>query len=264
MPVASTSKHGRSFILTVLGMLLASQGRAQEGEVTVRLVSGRVLGGLVDERSSDETLWLRTQRKTSYLRRPVAWSQVDTVQAGEERLTKAQTLSRATPAPPDQPRPPRPPAQHIASYRPTIHPPRSLAIRAEVGNWDRDADPDGLLLWLRPENSQGEVTPVAGQVEIECWGLERRHGKPGGELTYIERWSRPITLADFAASGALLELPYGAINPLEQLSFNPYGLVRVRLSIPGGGTLDALLDGVRLKPATPVQDWQRVSELFPH
>ncbi|MGZ8901869.1 MAG: hypothetical protein ACXW3Z_17385 [Limisphaerales bacterium] len=249
-------------------LILIRPGLAQEAEVTVRLASGRVLQGLVDERSNEETLWLRRERKSSYLRRPIAWSQVVVASMGNEELTKDEILSRATAAPPDQPR-----ARHILA--PNVHPvgyypselahdpPRSLAIRAELGNWDGDAALDGLLLQLRPQNARGESTPVVGQVEIECWGLDLRHGKPGGELAFIERWSQPIALIDFTNEGALLKLPFGAVNPIERPVFRPWGLLRVRLSIPGSGMLEAMLDGVQLRPATPVQDWQRISELFP-
>lgn len=248
-------------------LLLAMARLSQAQEVQVQLNSGRQLSGLVDERSDDAILWLRTERKASYLRRPIAWSQIASVQQNDQPLGKEAVLALTSPALPDQPRRSAPgatvPAVGLREQRLLVEPPRWLSVHAEIGNWDRDAAADGLLLWLFPHGAQGEIIPVAGQVEIECWGLERRHGKPGGELTLVERWSRPIAPVDFLGSGALLKLPYGSVNPIEQLAFNPQGLVRVRLSIPGYDTLEAQLDGIRLRPATPVQDWQRVSELFP-
>jgi hypothetical protein len=268
MPIISHWALAHLPTSAVLLAALANPALARDSEIHVQLRSGRRLSGLVDERSDEALLWLRTERKSSFLRRPVAWTQITSMHRDGEPITKEAALALATlPTTLGQPRPRVPTASaQPADYRQDLlldGAPRSLAIRAEVGNWDRDHAPDGLLLWLQPQNEHGAVISIAGLVEAECWGLERRHGKPGGELTLIERWSQPVTPADFAANSALLKLPYGSTDPSEQLEFNPQGLVRVRLSIPGEGTLEAMLDGIRLRPATPVRDWQRVGDLFP-
>jgi hypothetical protein len=267
MPIVPPGALAHLLISAVLITALAKPCLARDSEVDVQLHSGRRLSGLVDERSDHGALWLRTERKSSYLRRPVSWAQIASIHLDGEAITQGYALALATPAPPVVPRLraslPNSPNVGDSHFLPTALTPCSLAIRAEVGNWDRDHAPDGLLLWLFPQNASGEVIPVTGQAEVECWGLERRNGRPGGELTLIGRWSQPVMPANFTANGAPLKLPYGSLNPIEQLEFNPQGLMRVRLSVPGYDTFEAQLEGIRLRPATPVQDWQRVSDLFP-
>jgi hypothetical protein len=81
--------------------------------------------------------------------------------------------------------------------------------------------------------------------------------KSGGDtLELVERWTRSIAPADMGPSGYRVRLPFGAIHP----ELSPdwlawwYGLVHVRLAVPGDGVFDDSRDGVHIRPGAPNRD----------
>jgi len=78
----------------------------------------------------------------------------------------------------------------------------------------------------------------------------------GDTLELVERWTRAIAPEDFGSSGVRLRLPFGAITPELQPNWtaSSYGLVHMRLAIPGQGVYEDSRDGVRVRPFAPNRD----------
>lgn len=136
-----------------------------------------------------------------------------------------------------------------------------LQLDASVANWDGDVEVDGLAVEVMPRAADGTVVPVAGTLEVELWGLQRREfwqaPRSGGDtLELIERWTRAVRPEEVGPSGVRALLPFGAVHPELQANWPAwwYGLVHVRLSVPGQGVFEASRDGVRLRPWSPVRD----------
>jgi hypothetical protein len=136
-----------------------------------------------------------------------------------------------------------------------------VAFDAAIANWDADVETDGVLIDVAPVDINRRVVPVSGTVEVELFAPQRRTldlaPQSGGDtLEVVERWTRAITPADFGPSGVRLRLPFGAITPELQPNWTAwhYGLVHVRLSIPGHGVFEDSRDGVRIKPFAPNRD----------
>jgi hypothetical protein len=75
-------------------------------------------------------------------------------------------------------------------------------------------------------------------------------------LELVERWTRSVNAADFGPRGVQVRLPYGAIHPELRPDWMAswYGLVHVRLTIPGHGVFEDSRDGVRIRPWAPNRD----------
>jgi hypothetical protein len=136
-----------------------------------------------------------------------------------------------------------------------------LSLDAYVASWDADVELDGIVVELAPLSNAGQLVPASATAEIELFAPQRRvfHHAPrsgGDTLELAERWTRAIGPGDYGPAGVRLRLPFGAVHP----ELDPdwlawwYGLVHVKLAVPGHGVLEASRDGVRLRPWAPNRD----------
>lgn len=265
--------------LVAAGLLPLSSANAGPGEVTVYVASGRQFRGQIDRQSGPRTLVLRSGGPGITLWRPIAWERIVAVQTDGKPLPVAALREavlagqargieepRATSSAPSsslptgsEAAPPSP--QSVSPQRQVLGPVTQIAFDAWVANWDADVEADGLLVELMPRAADGTIVPVSGTVEVELLGLQRRvfsqaPHSGGDSLELIERWTRHVRPEETGSAGIVLQLPFGAIHP----ELHPdwlawwYGLVHVRLSVPGQGVFDASRDGVRLRPWAPVRD----------
>ena len=130
-----------------------------------------------------------------------------------------------------------------------------------IANWDGDVEIDGLLVDVAPLDAYQDLIPVAATVEIELYAPQRRRFDEaplsgGDTLELVERWTRAVTPADFGPSGARLQLSFGAIHPELMPDWTAwwYGLVHLRLVVPGHGVFEDSRDGVRIRPWAPNRD----------
>ncbi len=277
---------GRMAAIGVMAALAfgAAGARAAEPQVVVDVASGRQFRGTLDSTSTADQLVLRTEQAGVTLRRSIRWGRV--VRATEDGMPVEiaelrgrvqgsgfkvqQELGDGERGARNRTALPRkiemrgePPAVFDEPVEEEAPLPRvaMLSFDAAIVNWDSDVETDGVLINIVPLDIYGSLAPVNGTVEVELFAPQRRileqAPQSGGDtLELVERWTRAITPADFGPSGARLRLPFGAITPELQPNWTAsyYGLVHVRLAVPGQGVFDDSRDGVRIKPFAPNRD----------
>lgn len=257
--------------------------------IAVDLASGRTFTAEVDPRTDSSELWLRSRRGGMTILRPVRWDRVVRARVGSDLLSGEQlrdiidTVRRATPVaePPDRaqanlvitgddlkgrsqpgPSPPSMPAAVSRNSVPRSSVPRnsvlprvrSLAIEANVANWDADVEVDGLLVRVYPLDGQGAVVPTRGTLEIDLTAQRTgvvRHPWP---FVRAGRWTRQVRRADFGPSGVVYRLPFQSKHPEFDLDLAAYGEVHARLSVPGQGTFEATGGTTRIRPSDLMRD----------
>jgi hypothetical protein len=238
--------------------------------VAVELASGRTPAGLIDARTDATLLWLRWERGTAAVSRPIEWDRVVKARiAGQEltgdefqRMVKAirRDMPPTKPAagntivikgPPGATAAAEPPASSAAPTTPRV---RSLTIDATVANWDAAPAVDGLLVRVYPLDAAGAVVPVHGSLEVELIGRSMGaviQSQPFARLAY---WSQPVRVVDFGVNGAVYRLPFQGTHPEYDTNVASQGAVLARLSVPGRGTFQATASTVRIRPYSAVRD----------
>jgi len=247
--------------LGVLGLCLialAAPLRAEDSRLTVKLASGREFTAHVDRRT-DDLLWLRFSSGNARVLRPIAWDRVvaaelegQDVPLAELRTVCARIKSSFKPVAESSPAESR---SQAAEAVPAV---ASIRIDAWVANWNADVEADGIYLQLQPVDDSGRLIPVTGTAEVELFAQRQRkfHEAPqsGGWMTeLIEHWSQRVEPEQIGTQGILLKLPFGAVHPDFSSGVDTFGLVHVRLVVPGSGVFEQSLDGVRLRNWSPVR-----------
>ncbi len=174
-------------VLLAIGLLIgAIIGKPAQAEpVMVSMHTGRTVSGEVDSRSNAQALWIRSSQENISVAVAIAWEHVEHVEWKEQRLTSAQFAERVeqlqtaeTTAMFLAPRPlkiARTAKKHSGDSLDS--PPQVVAIDvyAELRNWDRDVEPDGIELFVAPLDAWGHLVPVKGNLMVELTGY--RHGR---------------------------------------------------------------------------------------
>lgn len=245
------------------GILCSAIGQlhAEDRMLTVRLASGRDFTASVDART-DEMLWLRFSSGGGHILRPIAWERVVAAQLDgkDVKITELRGLCARLKS--DAPaKEILPPAVAVAKPKqppgaPTI---AYIRIDAWLANWDADVETDGICVQLQPRDENGDLVAVSGSGEVELFAARRRkyHEAPqsGGWMTeLVQRWTERVDAPQIGPSGILWRLPFAAVHPEFSSGVDDWGLVHVRLVVPGSGVFEQSLDGVRLRNWSPVRD----------
>ena len=256
------SLHNRYPVLSaILCLALMSHSlHAEDRLLSVKLRSGREFTAHVDKRT-DELLWLRFSGGGGSILRPIAWERVvaaeldgETVELNELWAICAELKSGA-PVPEPLPAP-----AAAAPAQPLVVPAvASIRIDAWLANWDADVETDGICVQITPVDENGQVVSVSGTAEIELFAARQRkyHEAPqsGGWMTELaQRWSEVVKPEEIGPSGIVLRLPFAAVHPEFSSGVDNFGLVHVRLTVPGSGVFEQSLDGVRLRNWSPVRN----------
>jgi hypothetical protein len=247
----------RGMLLIVGSLLLPVGVHAAEATVAVQLTSGRSFTGTLDSRTDDQRLWLRWRIGDVELQRPIGWERIEKAELNGDAIELAELQARAADlATPgritplrtlpdnDRSRPePRPAA-------PIVH---SVRCDAWLANWDADANFDGLLVQIEAQDQNGQTLLVQGTVEAELVTIDYQpaylNSTSGGRVpTSLGRWTQ---LWD---SRQNLRLELQGRDPQRDGSLSRYGLLKVRVTIPGSGVFEQQLDGLRMRPFMPVQN----------
>jgi hypothetical protein len=257
---------------------------AEAPEIVVQLASGRQFRGVLDPSSTAQQLVLRADLGGITLRRPIQWERIVRLavagqpadvaalkklaeqnraqqsgvrgQGEAAKSLKRRIELRGSDVPQDET------AKSQASQE---LPPQRVAMvtfDAAIANWDADVETDGLVVDVFPLDLNRYIVPSNGTLEVELFAPQRRKEldlapRSGGDtFELVDRWTRAVTPEDFGTSGARLRLPFGAIHPELQPNWTAsyYGLVHVRLAIPGQGVFEDSRDGVRIRPWAPNRD----------
>lgn len=254
----------RHLLIMIAVIIAAVPSVGAEEPVFVWLQDGRMLAGHVDARTDEERLWLRSSSATFVLTTSVAWTNIDAASVDGQKLSAEQLQHRA-----DDLKSPVP-ADHLqlgvrALNEPVMNLPRpllnradatrvaSLAVEARVANWDRDAEVDGVEIRVLPRNIFGEVVPASGQLLVELTGRNRLPIRDQQAFPRLGRWSMRVEANDFAAHGAVFQLPFRNTRPDAEPVLELHALVEATFIVFGQGRFDAEAP-VYVRPFNPLRD----------
>lgn len=135
----------------------------------------------------------------------------------------------------------------------------ALNIEAYLGNWDRDAELDGLIVHLYPVNARGQIVPVDGQVEMRLVGqkyreLDARGRNDRRQFPELEEWNERVRKSDFGPNGAVVLLEFRRIRPEFHTQIADHALLTGTLGVSGQGRFDASAVDVSIRPLSRFRD----------
>lgn len=243
-------------LLFVAGTLLwSSHVQAGDAKVSVQLDSGREFAGVLDSRTDNEKLWLRWTVGDVQLQRPIAWERIKSVERDgvpiEVKELQEQAAKIATPGRTTRLRRASTDAlpRRTLAVSPVV---RSIQCDAWLANWDSDAAFDGLVLEIVALDELGESVAAQGTVEAELATIDYQpaylNSSSGGRAaTSLGRWSQ-----NWHTQKLCLELQ--GRDPQRESNLSRYAVLTVRVTIPGSGVFEQRIDGLRMRPFTPVQN----------
>ena len=256
-------------------------GQDQQGEepVSVEVVGGRTFAGQLDARTDPAQLWLRSQRGSAVLLRPIRWDRVVQARVAGQDLSAEEFRQIVNEVKPDAAAEKKTPAKQgrivvkrstksggflsvtgtAAGRLPKRTPVRSLAIDAMVANWDADVEVDGLLVHVYPLDGTGVVVPARGTLRFDLTGQQDGRFKRWQTFRTLGRWSRQVRVEDFGPQGAVYRLPFQGVHPEFDHTVAPRGALHARLSVPGQGTFETTESMVRIRPYSSVRDELQLS-----
>lgn len=270
MKAVNSSVKISNVLVVTLVTLVTSISRADE--LSVELVSGRHFTGQVDPRTDDETLWLRYGSHNITVLRPILWKRVVNAQH-EGRDVNVDALAELaqqikTPPPENQPtidRLSQPRASstsfaeqagHALAASPRVH---SVAFDTFIANWDSDVEADGLVVRIYPVGGDGRVLPINGSVAVDLTAIRTTsfYGHPRGRGQVVDKigtWTKAVRADSSSNRGLEFRLPFQARHPEFATDIGSYGLVHIRLVVPGHGVFEASQDAVRIRQFAPLRD----------
>jgi hypothetical protein len=217
--------------------------------IELQLSSGHRVAGTVDERTDAEMVWLKREIGGVTL-----WSGFSLSRVASWIATDNGDQSRSSDAPVADTS-----ISLNANVPATVYEVTSLEIVAGLGQWDSDAPPDGLQLWVRPLDSWGWSVPVHGNIDVKL--LAQRRPWRGGmiprrepQFVELERWTVTLRSTDFGPDGAPLRLAFRKFVPDREFDILPLALVTARLNIAGVGSFDASAPDVYIRSSSRIRD----------
>ena len=259
-------------ITLALLCLAISVSNAQE-TITVKLTSGRSFTGMVDQQTDNDRLWLRYGTNGTTVIRPIAWERVVQATHNGTNIDSPEVIDLAinlkSSAPPREFFASRSNTSNDANAGIETHSDRASTLDAKVasvdfdaviGNWDRDVEVDGIVINIIPVSTMQELVPVNGTLTVSLTALVSRSFQEvprgrGQVPTQIARWSKVIKASEFEPSGVNVRLPFQRTNPEFDTDSHTYGLVNVKLVVPGQGVFESSLDAMRIRPFAPTRDY---------
>jgi hypothetical protein len=247
---------------------LAVASADEPPRVTVELASGRSFTGAVDTATNDRELWLRLDAPSGALLRPIDWDRIkkatlgdadwsaDELRARVEELRSEHPLVGAIRQRPGVRQSPPPPRRETEIRKKEPAHVRSLAIEASTGNWDADAEQDGLVVRVMPLDADDRIVAADGVLEVRLVGVS---GEPRPSPTnrarardtqrpIIGHWTVAISADQFGPYGAVVKLPFQAIDPQIDPHLRSLSTVQADFAVAGQDVFFARAELVRLRP----------------
>jgi hypothetical protein len=262
-------------LLTSLGLLCfafalfsraAQAADAPSRALTLETSDGRELTGTMDERTDDDTLWLRMEEDGISLSIPVAWNKLVQSSAGGEQIAvdelrrRRNELALAGPKLSALETPVPEVVVQAAFMAPRTPRVRNLEIvAAGLVNLDRDVEPDGLAVTIVAVGFDGAPVAVRGSLRAELHGERRSVEDPAPRFEELGRWSERVRSEDFVEGAATYCLPFRSVAPEWEFDVVPDAVLTVQLSATGHGNYSASAP-VALRHFNPLRDelqqWQ--------
>lgn len=277
-----------AFAVALILVIFALKGNVRGAEVEVALASGRVFQGQLVASNSADRLAIEFGTESTSITRQLNYASLVSARLDGAEISIDQLRLVA-----EKLRTNRPPVKksirivldnraEVATQRAeekvslverALPAPRlmQLVIDAHMASWNGSAESDGLLVYVQPINSRGELTSTSGRIDVTLWGLEYRDLQAssfaaGQSIVPIGRWSRELQPSAWTTRGYAIRLPLGAIRPATSTKFKPLGTVVTKLVVPGDGQWEATTEVVRLRPWNPLRDVRELqsgTRLFP-
>ena len=267
-----------NFLIVVAVSVFACENSLFADDLLLVRVNGSILTGDFDGRSNETQLVLIKKTPQIMMKTTHNWDEFQSLNYRGKKVSKADLLKLTAALkltntkrdkqtesvqfwfPPEIPFANQPPRFHFHARQP--HRSTRLAafnFEAHVANWDRDAELDGFLVTLYPVNSQGEIVPVDGQLEMRLIGQKRREldwfGRNNREkFPELEQWTIQIRKADFGPRGAVVKLQFRKIRPELHPELATASLLTGTLGVAGQGRFDATAVDVFLRPFSRFRD----------
>ncbi len=239
-------------------------GCAAQGQSTVDVTTngGRTLSGEIDERSDQNTLWIRITEGQVILTTSVAWSEIASAELEGKPIEIAE-LSRnlsdyATSASPtfltEYEQIPRDNLSVVHSLgavrKPVV---ASIEIEAGLVNLDRTVELDGLLVALAAFDTHGIAVPVRGSLSARL--IVQRTDERTGRISFQEfqRWSMPVVEKNFLDGIAELPLRFRRASPDFDWQLCSSAILHVRLGVFGEGNFEASVP-LTIREVNPLRD----------
>lgn len=243
-------------------------------QLSVQLVGGRTVQGVVDARTNDQQLWLRATSGTAYVQRGIVWGRVEKADYQEKSLTReelqemAATLATAPPQAVSGKRPKGERSQPLDGEGSQAESPLraaklvTISCSAWLANWDSDVEPDGIVLEVRGLDERGSLVEVQGAIEATLWSPVKRafHERPataGVILERVESWRSTSEQGARRDDALQVKLPFGSVHPDFQSAVGSYGALQVKVVSPGNGVFFATIDPLMIRTYSPIKDAYR-------
>ena len=246
-----SAKKLARLVIAVVSVTIALNERCTAGDsVTAILRDGRNAKGVIDIRTDADHLWLRRTLNGFDLVSGFAWAEVLAGRIDEHELDASQFQRRAVENK-QAGRPFSQVASASSSNLPSASQPsakrakaKTLVIQAQLAQWDKDAQSDGLRIAVSPLDAQGQLVPVDGHIEFT---LVVEHERIDGGQRFVkgpvfpegERFSYMVRRQDFAGGAAFYDLAFSKIHPDFDPNIASQALVHARLSVPTVGVFEA-------------------------
>jgi hypothetical protein len=204
-------------------------------DVSVVTSTGRIVRGSIDQRSTEDWLWLTAEVEGMTIGSQLDASDVIRIARAKRILlpqNAVETESIAAPA-----------ARRFASPSTRV---RSLDIFAQLENWDADPAPDGLRLYLMPKGAGGELAATSGSIDATLTAYRVDLVTARTEWLGEESWASEIRSDAFRSQDVCIDLPFRTNPPPSDGNAAAVGEFRVRLNVPGEGSFDAVLHDIEL------------------
>lgn len=235
-------------------------------EVAVMTHNGRELVGELDERTDDQSAWLRIERDGISLATAVSWDsinevlidgeqqQVDTLRKDfAELVTSGDGLGpfELDVTPNHQLAEPR----HLAARE--SHAVALEVVDVRLANLDRDAAADGFLLNFVLLDEFGHPVEARGNLTAQLW-TERRPWRAARQsererFRREESWTQPIQPHDYLDGVVTVPLKFRHLEPQEEFDLLPDAELALRVTAYGHGNYAASVP-VCLRPYDRYRD----------
>lgn len=248
-----------------LAVTIALSHFARGGDlISVSLLDGRQVAGLVDSRTDANHLWLRQEQGSVIMSSSVAW---DDIASGivNQRQVKASELR-------DMARDSATEAMLLFSQRPERAgeqplpvAPRNARVRlrsleivdACLVNLDRDVEPDGLSVAIAAIGEDGQPIAIRGSLAARLFGESRPNDAPVVAFPELDRWTQPVAFRDFVNGVASYEFRFRGTAPEWQFHLLPDAVLELRLGAFGHGNYSASAPVV-IRSFNPLRDHRQL------
>ena len=234
------------------GTALSAEPDQTHASVTVFLRDGRSVSGTVDQKTDTKHLWLRRTLEEFDVASGFAWEEVvqgltedgqmdvDQLRAWAHETKQVGRVFADIEPQPSVERDPSAQSQLLDNSWAL----KTLVVTAHVGQWDKDAQLDGLHIIVSPLDLQGRLVPIDGHIEFTLVAqAEPFNGRPvrSGRPEFIEgdRISYRVKRQHFVDGPAIYALPFSKWHPDFRHEIDPQALLHARLSVPGRGVFEA-------------------------